>query len=65
MKTLTLKINDNYYDKILSFLELLPKKAVKIKQIEKEKELKEIEQELLHSINDINTGNTQKVRSIV
>lgn len=32
MKTLTLQINDDYFDKIVSFLETLPKKAVKIKE---------------------------------
>jgi hypothetical protein len=35
MKTLTLHISDDYFDKIVSLLEMLPKKAVKIKQEDK------------------------------
>jgi len=64
MKTLTLKINDDYFDKIVSFLELLPKRAVKIEQSTKEKKLKEIESELLYAVEDITQGRTKKVRTI-
>jgi len=64
MKTLTLQISDNYFDKIVSFLEMLPKKAVKIVQSDKEKKLKNIEEELLASIDDIKHGRTKKVRTI-
>lgn len=64
MKTLTLHISDSYFDKIVSFLEMLPKKAVKIVQSDKEKQLKDIEKELLASIDDIKQGRTKKVRTI-
>jgi len=60
MKTLTLQISDSYFDKIVSFLEMLPKKAVKIVQSDKEKQLKDIEKELLASIDDIKQGRTKK-----
>ena len=46
MKTVTLKIQDDYFDKIISFLEILPKKAVKIEKQEEEKKLKEIEKSI-------------------
>jgi len=64
VKTLTLHISDSYFDKIVSFLEMLPKKAVKIVQSDKEKQLKDIEKELLASIDDIKQGRTKKVRTI-
>ena len=64
MKTLTLQISDDYFDKIVSFLEILPKKAVKIEQQDEEKKLKEIERELLCSVDDIKYGRTKKVRTI-
>ena len=64
MKTLTLQISDDYFDKIVSFLEILPKKAVKIEQQDEEKKLKEIEHELLSSVDDIKYGRTKKVRTI-
>jgi hypothetical protein len=64
MKTLTLKINDDYFDKIVSFLELLPKKAVKIDQTHEEKSLKEIEKEILYAVDDIKNNRTKKVRKI-
>mgnify|MGYP000653879944 CR=1 FL=1 len=43
MRTITLNIRDDYFDKIISFLEILPKKAVKIER-QDEKKLKEIEE---------------------
>lgn len=64
MKTLTLKINDDYFDKIVSFLEILPKKAVQIEQHQKTTKLKEIEQELLYAATDISQGRTRKIRTI-
>ena len=64
MKTLTLQINDEYFDKIVSFLELLPKKAVKIKQEEKEKKILKIKEELICASEDIKQGRTKKVRMI-
>ena len=64
MKTLTLKISDDYFDKIVSFLEILPKKAVQIEQHQKKAKIKEIEQELLYATADINQGRTRKIRTI-
>lgn len=64
MKTLTLKINDDYFDKIVSFLELLPKKAVTISKENEQNKLKEIESDLLSAVNDVKTGRTKKIRTI-
>ena len=50
MKTVTLKIQDDYFDKIISFLEILPKEAVKIEKQEEEKKLKEIEKSIICSL---------------
>lgn len=66
MKTVTLKIQDDYYfDKIISFLEILPKKAVKIEKQEEEKKLKEIEKSIICSFDDIEQGRTKKIRTVV
>ncbi len=64
MKTLTLKINDDYFDKIVSFLEILPKKAVTIEQNDQNKQLDAIEKDILCAIDDIKKGRTKKVRTI-
>ena len=64
MKTVTLKIQDDYFDKIISFLEILPKKAVKIEKQEEEKKLKEIEKNIICSISDIKQGRTKKIRTV-
>ena len=64
MKTLTLRINDDYFDKIVSFLEILPKRAVKIEERDKSKKLKKIKEEIFYATNDISQGRTKKVRTI-
>lgn len=64
IKTLTLQINDDYFDKIVSFLEILPKKAVKIKEQEDEVELKKFKHEIESSMDDIKHGRTKKVRTV-
>ena len=64
MKTLTLKINDDYFDKIVSFLELLPKKAVTIAKDNEQNKLKEIESDLVSALNHVKMGRTKKIRTI-
>jgi len=59
-RTVTLEINELYFDKFISFLEVLPKKMVTIKNSEIEYHKKMIEK----SIEDINKCNTIKVRKI-
>ena len=64
MKTLTLKIRDDYFEKIISFLEILPKKAVKIELSTQDKKLHEIESEMRAAMDDIEHGRTKKVGTI-
>ena len=64
LKTLTLQINDDYFDKIVSFLEILPKKAVKIKEQEDEVELKKFKHEIESSMDDIKQKKKKKVRTV-
>jgi len=64
MKTVTLKIQDDYFDKIISFLEILPKKAVRIEQQKEEKQLKEIEKNIICSFDDIEQGKTKKIGTV-
>jgi hypothetical protein len=61
MQTLTLKIEDNYYQKVVDFLELLPKKAVKIetpKHHDKYAKEREIANGVLQGIKDVKAGKT-------
>jgi Mg/Co/Ni transporter MgtE len=46
MQTLTLKIEDSYYQKVVDFLELLPKKAVKIETQRMSKAQKQVARDL-------------------
>ena len=64
MKTVTLKIQDDYFDKIISFLEILPKKAVIIEQQNEEEKLKDIEKNIISAFEDIKQGKTKKVRTV-
>lgn len=62
MRTLTLKINDDYFDKIVSFLEILPKKAVKI---EKEQiNLNDFQRNIKNAMTDIKTGKSKVLRVV-
>ena len=64
MKTVTLKIQDDYFDKIISFLEILQKKAVIIEQQNEEEKLKDIEKNIISAFEDIKQGKTKKVRTV-
>jgi len=37
MRTITLKIKDDYFDKVVSFLEILPKNAIRIEHQDEKK----------------------------
>lgn len=69
MKMVTLKIEDDYFDKIISFLKILPKKAVTIEENninEKSSKikLKQIEQDIVSSFDDIKQDRTKTIRTI-
>ncbi len=62
MRTLTLKINDDYFDKIVSFLEILPKKAVKIEK--EQANLNDFQRNIKSAMTDIKTGKSKVLRVV-
>lgn len=64
MRSVNLQIKDDYFEKIISFLEMLPKDVIKIKEVAKSAQLEEIESDLLRAFEDIKKGNTKFVRVI-
>jgi hypothetical protein len=61
MQTLTLKIEDAYYSKVLEFIQSLPKKAVKMetpKNGDKYAKEREIAESVLQGIKDVKAGKT-------
>lgn len=68
MRTLTLKIEDSYYQKVVDFLELLPKKAVKIetqKQDEKYAKERKIAYGVLQGVKDVKVGRTKDIKELL
>ena len=68
MQTLTLKIEDSYYQKVVDFLELLPKKAVKIetaKNHDKYTQEREIANGVLQGIEDVKAGKTKDIKELL
>lgn len=64
MRTLNIKIKDEYFDKFVSFLELLPKTAIKIEESDENKKLDDIKKELNNAVKDIEKGYSNIVRVI-
>ncbi|WP_419234314.1 hypothetical protein [Aliarcobacter cryaerophilus] len=64
MKALNLKIKDEYFDRIVSFLELLPKNSIVIEKDSKQQKLDEIKQTIIKSKEDIENGKIKIVRKI-
>jgi hypothetical protein len=64
MRTLTLKINDDYFDKIVSFLEILPKKAVQIENDERQANLDDFQHNIKSAMNDIKNGQSKTLRVV-
>ena len=64
MRTLTLKIRDDYFDKIVSFLEILPKRAVRIEDTSKQEDLDNLKNGIKNAMIDIKTGNSKIIRVI-
>ncbi|MBN2963564.1 hypothetical protein JWV37_02130 [Sulfurospirillum sp. T05] len=63
MKTLTLKIRDDYFDKFLVLLDMLPKKAVKIESKNKE-EARVLQKNIKQALLDIEEGRSKVIRVI-
>jgi len=64
MRTLTLKISDDYFDKFVAFLEMFPKKTVKIEDIKSKKEIDLLQKNIKQALCDIHTGRSKTIRVI-
>ena len=68
MQTLTLKIEDAYYSKVLEFIQSLPKKAVKMetpKNDDKYAKEREIAEGVLQGIEDVKAGKTKDIKELL
>lgn len=67
MQTLTIKVDDDYAQKLFSLLELFPKKALKIETLEdkKAKELEKHRKAIQESLNDIKHGRVHDTGIVV
>lgn len=64
MRTLNIKIKDEYFDKFVSFIELLPKNTIKIENTKEENNLNSIKRELTNAIKDIEKGHSNIIRVV-
>lgn len=64
MRTLTLKISDDYFDKFVAFLDMFPKKTVTIEENKKQKELNILQNDIKEAINDVESGRSKVIRVI-
>ena len=64
MKALNMKIKDEYFDRIVSFVELLPKNSIVIEKDSKQQKLDEIKQTIIKSKKDVEDGKIKIVRKI-
>lgn len=64
MRTLTLKIEDDYFDKIIAMLKTLPEKALQIEEETPEDKLASLKNEIKSAMDDVKTGRTKVVRVI-
>ena len=64
MKTLTLKIKDDYFDKFIAFLDMLPKKAVTIEDTSEKEKLALLQKNIKKAMHDIESGNTKTIKVI-
>lgn len=64
MRTLTLKISDDYFDKFVAFLEILPKKTVEIELTKQDKELDILQKNVKKAMSDIKEGRSKTIRVV-
>jgi len=64
VRTLTLRIKDDYFDRFVSFLELFPKKAVKIEDNSKQQQLNSIKEQISEAMEDVKAGRSSVLRII-
>jgi hypothetical protein len=64
MRTLTLKISDDYFDKFVAFLEMMPKKSVKIETTGSKKEIDLMQNSIKQAMSDIDAGRSKVIRVV-
>lgn len=64
MRTLTLKISDDYFDKFVAFLEMLPKKTIEIETTKQDKELDILQKNIKQAMSDIKEGRSKTIRVV-
>lgn len=64
MRTLTLKISDDYFDKFVAFLEMLPKKTIEIETTKQDKELDILQKNIKKAMSDIKEGRSKTIRVV-
>lgn len=64
MRTLTLKISDDYFDKFVAFLEMMPKKSVKIETTSSKKEIGLMQNSIKQAMSDIDAGRSKVIRVV-
>lgn len=64
MRTLTLKISDDYFDRFVAFVDMFPKKAVKIAEDKKSKEIETLQNNIKEAYEDVKTGRVKSIRTI-
>lgn len=64
MRTLTLKISDDYFDRFVAFVDMLPKKAVKIAEDKKSKEIETLQNNIKEAFEDVKAGRVKSIRTI-
>ena len=62
MQTIQLEVKDDYIDKILDFLKLLPENVAKIEMINRNLEINE--KHCIKTVNKIKSGNSKDFKSI-
>ena len=65
MRTLTLKIRDDYFDKFVTFLEMMPKKFLKIETVGSKKEIDRMQKSIKQAMSDIDAGRTKVIRVLL
>ena len=64
MRTLTLKIKDDYFDKFVDFLEMMPKKSVKIEESKSKNEIDLLQKSIKKAMSDIHEGRSKVLRIV-
>jgi hypothetical protein len=64
MRTLTLKISDDYFDRVVGLIEMLPKKAVKIAEDKKSQEIEALQRNIKEAVEDVKAGRVKSIRTI-